>query len=272
MGRDLERARPFPTPDTGRFEHLDYHQSSGLSLAAKSILVLHEGRGRTLWVGTNEGLYHVDVETGALRQVPFEPDEPETLRGPTIVQSLVEDGTGRLWVGTNGGLFQLEPGADELTRYVPRIESVNLDVRSLRIDASGALWAGTLDGLSRLDTEDGTLVHYRHDPSDPHSLSHNHVHSLEVSRAGILWIATWSGLQRFEPDTERFTTFRHDPGDPTSVSNNEINRVYEDRTGTLWIGTWSGGVNRLDRDRKFAHFFLEPGDPRESWQQHRQGV
>ena len=44
-------------------------------------------------------------------------------------------------------------------------------------------------GLDRVDRRTGAVTHYRHDPADPASLSHDRVSSIYEDRAGRLWVA-----------------------------------------------------------------------------------
>ncbi len=86
-------------------------------------------------------------------------------------------------------------------------------------DDQGFIWIGTMDGLNRYDAY-GMKV-FKHDLSDPTSLSDNAIRSLYVDGAGNLWIGSWfNGLNRFDHETETFTRFQHDPDDPNSLSNN----------------------------------------------------
>ena len=106
----------------------------------------------------------------------------------------------------------------------------------------GVLWLGTASGLNLFDRATGQFTVYRHDPADPHSLSHNAVRVITEDRAGALWVGTLSGLSRFDRATGTFTTYRHDPANPRSLSHDVVWDIREDRAGTLWVGTDGGGL------------------------------
>ncbi len=127
-------------------------------------------------------------------------------------------------------------------------------------DDQGFIWIGTMDGLNRYDAY-GMKV-FKHDLTDPTSLSDNAIRSLYVDGAGTLWIGGWfNGLNRFDHETETFTRFQHDPDDPNSLSNNTINAILEDRSGKLWLGT-RGGLNRFDpATGQFTAYLHDPDDP-----------
>ncbi|MFN2207454.1 MAG: two-component regulator propeller domain-containing protein, partial [Candidatus Promineifilaceae bacterium] len=65
--------------------------------------------------------------------------------------------------------------------------------------------------------------HYRNDPGDPSSLSHNIVWSFVEDRDGYLWIGTDSGgLNRMDRKTGRCRHFLHNPANPNCLSHNTV--------------------------------------------------
>jgi signal transduction histidine kinase len=126
-------------------------------------------------------------------------------------------------------------------------------VISMTEDHSGGMWVGTFgDGLSWVDERTGQVKTYRHDPSDPSSLSNNIVVSLLIDHSGTLWASTWDGLDRFDSKTNRFTVYR-----PDSEAVPLYMGITEDSHGVLWIGTNANGVQRFDpatsQFRLYAH-------------------
>jgi ligand-binding sensor domain-containing protein/signal transduction histidine kinase len=133
-------------------------------------------------------------------------------------------------------------------------------VQAIVQDRAGFLWFGTNNGLNRFDGYN--IVAYRHDPTNPHSLSGNLIEDLYEDRAGTLWVGTRAGLNAFDRRTERFTRYRHDPANPRSLSSNTVIAIYEDRSGVLWLGTASG-LNRFDRATEtFTVYRHDPANPR----------
>ena len=70
---------------------------------------------------------------------------------------------------------------------------------------------------------------FRHDPADPHSLSHDIVFSLMVDHQGTLWAGTADGLSRLEdPATGRFRSWK---AEPAGASPQEVTAIIEDPDG-----------------------------------------
>jgi signal transduction histidine kinase/ligand-binding sensor domain-containing protein len=127
------------------------------------------------------------------------------------------------------------------------------------------MWFGTDDGLNRYDGYD--VTGYRHDPADPHSLSHNRVRSLFEDAAGVLWVGTYGGgLNRFERDSGQFT--RYDADDFGNVTDepeefrNVVWALGEGPAGTLWIATYGGGLVKFEIEA--ARFTSYAPDPRDA--------
>ncbi len=103
---------------------------------------------------------------------------------------------------------------------------------------------------------------YRHDPTNPHSLSGNNVRVIYEDRADTLWFGTDSGLNNFDQETRQFNGYRHNPNDPHSLSHDLILSIYEDQAGVFWIGNYSGRLNWLDRETgKFTRYRPDPQKP-----------
>ena len=83
------------------------------------------------------------------------------------------------------------------------------------------MWFATRDGLNRYDGN--TFVVFKHNPSDPTTISANFVLDLFEDAQGFLWIGTYNGgVNKFDPVTERFTRYRHDPDNPNSLSGDMV--------------------------------------------------
>jgi signal transduction histidine kinase/AmiR/NasT family two-component response regulator/streptogramin lyase len=268
-------------PKTGRFFRFPANPGNPDGLSSNSIMAIYESPKEPgiLWIGTDgAGLDKFNRETGKFTRFRADPADPDGLSHDRVY-SLYEDSQGVFWVGTfGGGLDRLDRKTGKFTHYKsnprdPQSLSHN-NVRVIYETAPGVLWIGTYGGglNIREDPKSNNRVsfrHYKNNPNDPASLSHNNVRSIYKGRSGILWIGTdGGGINKFDPKMRKFVHYRADPGDPHSLGNNNVRCIYEDRSGALWIGTDGGEVNRFpgkgiqkaDGD-SFTRFRIEPGKP-----------
>ncbi len=119
----------------------------------------------------------------------------------------------------------------------------------------GYMWFATEAGLQRYDGYG--YVAFRHNPTDPHSLSGGTVSSLAFSANDTLWIGSTNGLDRLLPGQHSFTHYRHHTNVATSLSSNSVETVLVDRSDRLWVGT-AAGLDRLQSHARFRHYHL-PG-------------
>jgi signal transduction histidine kinase/ligand-binding sensor domain-containing protein len=130
------------------------------------------------------------------------------------------------------------------------------------------MWFGTDDGLDKYNGHDFTS--YKHNPDDPHSLSHNRVWSLFEDSSSVLWVGTFGGgLNRFDRSLEQFVRYGSDDfqnvTDEPEEFSNVVWAIDEHPAGVLWIATYGGGLVRFDLGMEtFTSYAPDPDDP-DSW-------
>jgi ligand-binding sensor domain-containing protein len=117
--------------------------------------------------------------------------------------------------------------------------------RAIAQDRDGFIWIGTQDGLNRFDGY-GFKV-YKHDRTDPASLTHNHVWALLADPEGSLWIGTQAGgLNRYDPVLDRFTGYESAVGSDSSASR-LVTALARDKDGRIWVANGGGRLQWVDR-------------------------
>jgi signal transduction histidine kinase/ligand-binding sensor domain-containing protein len=203
-------------------------------LASRIVLALSAGTHGDLWVGTPDGLNHIDGNTvQTYTSANGLPDD--------FIRSLFADSDRTLWAGTRRGLAQLDGSTGKvLATYTHRdglgSDSIGALLRLGRTkNADGKagstgvndLWIATFDGLSSL--RDGKISTF----TKTDGLSGKVITALAVDDSGALWIGTKTdGLTRYSGGA--FTAFRQE-GLP-----NDIDSILADGQGRLWMGTRHG--------------------------------
>jgi diguanylate cyclase (GGDEF)-like protein len=107
----------------------------------------------SIWVGTLNGLNHIDLATGEIEKIGASPNTPGAIAAP-YVSTLLMDRKGRLWVGTqSGGISIVEGrGSQRRVHHLGTPEGLpNPNVDKLLESASGDVWAATDNGLAVID-------------------------------------------------------------------------------------------------------------------------
>lgn len=228
---------------------------------------VHEDANGILWLGTGgAGVLKFDPAARRLVQYKHDPANPHSLRN-NFIGSLWEDRSGTMWVGTLGGganMLSTRPPKFSLYRHGQGSNSVADNfILSIFEDRQGIVWIGNDRTLNRWDRQANSWRVYRHDPTDPTSISNGSVTATQEDPDGTLWFGTYSGgLNRFDPRTQRFKAYRASPNTHHTLSDDIVRSLYRDSSGVLWVGGWNNGLNRFDRATEtFQQFRHDPSKP-----------
>lgn len=192
-----------------------------------------------LWLGTNDGLFCLDIKTGVLTSGFLPPRR-------SVVNILVEK-QGDLLLGTDGaGVWQLPKEAAQANPLknpgaTPLVKSNA--VWSIFEDKDGRKWFATLrGGISIMESAAKLFTHVKDNkaanPAD------NFILSFCEDKIGNVWIGTdGAGLRYWNRKNNSFSTI---PA-ATQISSNFITSIVYDEKEDLWISTWLGGINRMKK-------------------------
>ncbi|MEA3477556.1 MAG: two-component regulator propeller domain-containing protein, partial [Bacteroidota bacterium] len=236
--------------ESGQFQQ--YTQTSkNNSLSNDDIQSIYEDDANNIWIGTYKGVNKFDRSSSKFTHYDRSFETPNTMSS-NIVYGILEDSQGFLWLGTRNGVNVLDRNSGEYSQIHYLIEEghdlADARIRSVLEDRNGTYWIGTEDfGLFKYEQDKKQFTQYRHDPSDPNSISDNGILAMIEGSDAKLWIGTYRGLNVYDPETNAFQRYQYNPKDQQSLSHDIVWTVYEDRQGHIWVGTYHG-LNRFIKD------------------------
>ena len=215
-------------------------------LNARSINTLLPDREGFLWIGTENGLFRHDPETGKFQHFP------NPLTENSHVGNLLQDRNGYIWAYTwRSWLSRLDPKTGKYTIY--RHDPANPGsiggngISGLYEDAKGNLWAS---GGSENDLNYPLFLD-RFNPADGHPSFTHFIKETEAGDAsnltgdeqGNIWYLAFGGIQKLNPSDGTRQKF-------TAANSNLLTRTLtamaKAKNGRFWINSRDGFVYELD--------------------------
>lgn len=194
---------------------------------------------KTLWVGTESGIYIYNTENGSVNNLRHYNSIPHTL-SDNAIYSIYKDRENGIWVGTYFGGVNYYPNLPSKIDVFYAIDNVNSisgnRVREFCPDGNGNIWIGTEDkGLNLFNPTTGEFLPV---PAELKNLYTN-IHALYNDEHSF-WIGAFSkGLYRLDKRNRQLTTYTQFDN-PETINQNSVFALCKDRQNTLWIGTLSG--------------------------------
>ena len=205
--------------------------------------------GNDVWIGTQKGLYMVDIASGSYQHFAHSESDRHSLPNNEIT-GLCLSPDGELIIGTLGGVSIYNPVNHSFSNYGARTNDYGNQILPGEIvrgitTRGRQIWVGLeaeglvvlqkknlqITNLSRLETTSSPI------PSAP-------VRASLIDSDGVLWLgATGFGLCRQVGDL----VFRNYNTDNSALSGNSVTAFCEDSRGRIWIGTVDGHLNYVDK-------------------------
>jgi len=219
----------------------------------KSILV----KDNAVWVGTNNGLTTIQLDTKASKTF-LHSNSPQSLKSNAI-NKLYLDTRGKLWDLTEFGFDEYNDKTGAFTHYSHHSSLgsfFNEDVfRDILEVAPGDYWLATDAGLKIFHSKTNTFTHYYNQKDKPYSLSSNHLYCLLKDDNNNVWIGTeGGGLNRFVQSSQRFYSYQANDKKTGSISNNDIHHIFLDSDHNIWICT-QDGLNKYNKSTDSFQIF-----------------
>jgi signal transduction histidine kinase/ligand-binding sensor domain-containing protein/DNA-binding response OmpR family regulator len=196
-----------------------------------------------LWIGTRYGLYQMDPYTEQKQAYYHQKNQPGSLQR-NYVRVVYADKNDLLWVGHHSGTISLLSGRKkDFASYVLVSDHIGEQRVHSIYSEDNRIWFGTETGLSLFNRDNNKLKKYRHEPGNPHSISHNFVSGILEDPSGNIWVSTdKGGLNRFDLKTERFENVIKGSHGLATYTHTDIWSIYLDKQGIIWCGTGGDGL------------------------------
>ncbi|HSZ24707.1 MAG TPA: two-component regulator propeller domain-containing protein [Cytophagaceae bacterium] len=110
-------------------------------------------------------------------------------------------------------------------------------------DVWGYLWIGSDDGLNKYDGY--SFTNYKHDFTNPYSISNNENKEALLDSKGNLWIGTRNGLNLYDPIFNRFYNFYSKKFKCFEGLDKDIENITEDENRCIWITAGNEGLYKI---------------------------
>ncbi|WP_373551451.1 two-component regulator propeller domain-containing protein [Haliscomenobacter sp.] len=244
---------------TGNYQRFLHDPFDPNTINQNNIFCLTKDNSGIIWIGTILGACKFNPLADRFHKIKS--TSFSSIRIVAGLRSFHELSPGKLlaW-GTNG--LEVLDWRTQLRNPFPYrpdrdLTDWNTGVHCFFEDAQKRIWMGTLAGVFVFDPISKKFAHYKHNPADEFSLSHDYVRDIIQDKAGKIWIATWSnGVNQFDEKSQSFKRYLTD-----DKVNCLTRNLYNDRSGNLWVGT-RGGLNRYDHERdRFIRYQHDSSDP-----------
>ncbi len=195
------------------------YQEDKVSLGNNSVVSLEEGNNGELYVGTDGGLYVMNMKDEIFESI--ESKLNITTKKINSVTSMLLDDKGCLWITTGAqGVFLYDPHQKKLDY----IKSTGYDLSKIRNwcvfkDRSGCIWIGSRLGLFRYNTGSKQLEPVKELLGDNNN-PEKEVMSIFEDEKGNLWLGTWSdGIILYNRQQNKIMTYCNERSDSYYITH-----------------------------------------------------
>ncbi|MFH1198152.1 MAG: two-component regulator propeller domain-containing protein [bacterium] len=194
-----------------------------------------------IWVGTQKGLFQLDVKSGKFKELRQNEFGFEGITDLNVF-CMYEDSEHNLWIGTlRNGLYKLDRNNKNYQLFTndpddPHSIQSN-SIKNFYQDELGVLWIATYrGGINLLNLSEQNFKRFYHSPTNPTSLSQSSTLSFYTDGGNTVWIGTVGGLNKFDKSTNQFKYIPF-PGIKAQSGDVPVNSICKGPDNNLWIGT-----------------------------------
>ncbi|GAB4031559.1 ligand-binding sensor domain-containing protein [Spirosoma jeollabukense] len=219
--------------------------------------------GRTLWIGTQGGLFAYDIPTKKIRSFQHATSDATSLPDNYVTTLARNPKTGEILVGTNSGKsVSLNPQTNRFKAMVQL--GFDQAITSFLFTSTGDMWVGVNGGgIYRYDAGSQQYLNYSNNENNPRSLVSNSISALMEDRAGVVWVVTDdAGVCRFNPMVNKFhSIFDEVNYKPVTSLGFDVGTIWIDRINTLWLATRDGLVHLNPKTKSYQQYRHDAKNP-----------
>ncbi|WP_282124710.1 hybrid sensor histidine kinase/response regulator transcription factor [Algibacter mikhailovii] len=214
--------------------------------------ILKERNSDTLWLGTQDGLYHYDLiskkHTKQIKELKNE-----------HIRFLFEDSKNEIWVGTKSdGVYRFK-NKKLIKQYHKQLDN-SLSISSNHIisiseDHLGRIWLANYEnGIDIYNKNSNSFQHLFNEPFNSKSLASNNLNFLFFEKnKKYMYVSTRDAgitvIQLLEEKEKLHYIHIGSERTSSKLSTNYVWSINSHNSDTLFVGTIGGGLNILKRDK-----------------------
>ena len=215
---------------------------------------IHADASGLIWLGYfDHKISKYYPESGKFKHFYHDATNPQSFKDWSL-RDIYQDSEKNMWFGAcKNGLIQQKQGESEFVEYDGKDHFlVGSIIYNIDEDYKGNIWICTSsEGLCKFDPNTLEYIQYKNDPSDPYSISSNHVKTFEILNDSIIWIGTNDGgIDRFNINADKFERFYL----PDDLEKQSIYGLLIDDSERLWMST-SQGIVAFDPKKETFRFY-----------------
>ena len=244
-------------PRRGVFTAIQHDPASPLSLSNDTVTAIAADLRNEVWVGTFQGLNHVDRITNEVERVI--PEEEELVGLTSRITGFLQDESGTFWISTYQGLYSYDRKSGLFFNETAEgLVNNNIPIYHMA-HREDALWLGTGIGLVKMD-----LTLERQHRLIPLEFAEPEARITRVlpDRLGQVWIQTREGLYCYRGLELGLQKVLGTGGTTHSLALDPTEPLLEDKDGFIWFGSYGDGVYKIDpATLAYKHYYHNSADP-----------
>jgi len=206
-----------------------------------SITCITEQNSGIIWVGTTNGLYKLNTETGKFKHIK------NVLVSDNYTRSLYLTNDTLLWIGGHHELLVYDCKKESLVKKI----SLSLSPQVIKGGQHNTVLVGSWSAGLFLFSSRGELItrlaKENNSLKSPASNKIVTVSDLQPKQHRWIGYNRGEGFSKFTEHDSSFLHFKIPAAEIFSRTSNTISTLVEDKKNNLWIGTYGGGLVRYDQ-------------------------